>query len=219
MRLALSMPREPANSPSHRTANESKMESALVSIAKDIRAGLNPDRRALSFDECVASGQSCSYGPHGRRGELQCAYCGKEKSNLSNQEVISAADVFASKSRASTTLWAWVPVEPTLEMVEAGRIKGISKEQIRRIYSTMIKSSPKGVDPNQEDADRWRAAIAQPWVLASIPKDQGGGIRITINLYDVSPTPDMEPEDAIDSIRAKSVNSHGQERPPTQNHS
>lgn len=45
------------------------------------------DRKAASpavkaepgFDECVASGQSCSYGPHGRKGEMQCRYCGKEQ--------------------------------------------------------------------------------------------------------------------------------------------
>lgn len=29
------------------------------------------------FDECVASGQSCSYRPHGPDGEMQCEYCGK----------------------------------------------------------------------------------------------------------------------------------------------
>jgi hypothetical protein len=31
------------------------------------------------FDECVATGESCSYGPHGLHGEEQCQYCGKRK--------------------------------------------------------------------------------------------------------------------------------------------
>ena len=30
-------------------------------------------------DECVASGESCSYAPEGRNGEMQCRYCGKPK--------------------------------------------------------------------------------------------------------------------------------------------
>lgn len=31
-------------------------------------------------DECVATGQTCSYGPHGRNGERQCEYCGSAPS-------------------------------------------------------------------------------------------------------------------------------------------
>lgn len=31
------------------------------------------------FDECVASGQSCSYAAEGPKGEMQCRYCGKEQ--------------------------------------------------------------------------------------------------------------------------------------------
>lgn len=30
----------------------------------------------LGFAECAASGHSCSYGPHGPKGEMQCEYCG-----------------------------------------------------------------------------------------------------------------------------------------------
>lgn len=30
-------------------------------------------------DECVASGESCSYAPDGMNGEMQCRYCGKPK--------------------------------------------------------------------------------------------------------------------------------------------
>lgn len=37
-----------------------------------------PPLPAADFDECVASGQSCSYGPHGPKGERQCCYCGAE---------------------------------------------------------------------------------------------------------------------------------------------
>lgn len=33
-----------------------------------------------AFDECAASGESCSYRPDGPKGELQCRYCGKSKS-------------------------------------------------------------------------------------------------------------------------------------------
>lgn len=32
-----------------------------------------------SFRECAASGAGCSYGPHGRHGEIQCKYCGESK--------------------------------------------------------------------------------------------------------------------------------------------
>lgn len=30
-------------------------------------------------DECAASGESCSYRPHGPNGEMQCQYCGKSQ--------------------------------------------------------------------------------------------------------------------------------------------
>ncbi|WP_405124713.1 hypothetical protein ACEPMY_01295 [Ralstonia pseudosolanacearum] len=31
---------------------------------------------ATQWQECVASGQSCVFGPYGRHGERQCQYCG-----------------------------------------------------------------------------------------------------------------------------------------------
>lgn len=37
-----------------------------------------PQAEPPGFDECVASGQSCQYGPHGPAGEQQCRYCGSE---------------------------------------------------------------------------------------------------------------------------------------------
>jgi len=36
-------------------------------------------------DECVATGQTCAYGPHGRHGETQCKYCGAKPSTQSAQ--------------------------------------------------------------------------------------------------------------------------------------
>lgn len=47
--------------------------------ASAARFDTQPKGTAPGFDECVASGQSCSYGPHGPKGEMQCCYCGKEK--------------------------------------------------------------------------------------------------------------------------------------------
>lgn len=36
-----------------------------------------PKAQSDSFpDECVATGLTCTYGPHGPRGEIQCKYCG-----------------------------------------------------------------------------------------------------------------------------------------------
>lgn len=37
------------------------------------------------WDECGATGQSCSYRPDGPNGEMQCQYCGKEKPAASVQ--------------------------------------------------------------------------------------------------------------------------------------
>lgn len=50
------------------------LHSALATPAPSTVRILPP---SPSFpDECVASGQSCSYGPHGPDGEMQCQYCG-----------------------------------------------------------------------------------------------------------------------------------------------
>ncbi|MDE1139927.1 MAG: hypothetical protein PW999_09790 [Paraburkholderia tropica] len=37
------------------------------------------DGERAAFEECAASGDSCSYGPHGRHSEMQCRYCGKAR--------------------------------------------------------------------------------------------------------------------------------------------
>lgn len=38
------------------------------------------ERRKKAFldNECAATGQGCSMGPHGPNGEIQCQYCGRE---------------------------------------------------------------------------------------------------------------------------------------------
>ncbi|MDT9105750.1 hypothetical protein RSW49_22635 [Escherichia coli] len=41
-------------------------------------------------DECVATGTTCAYGPHGRHGETQCKYCGAAPS--SGQQAEPGAD-------------------------------------------------------------------------------------------------------------------------------
>lgn len=33
---------------------------------------------------CIASGAGCSIGPHGRKGEMQCEWCGKEYLDVPN---------------------------------------------------------------------------------------------------------------------------------------
>ncbi len=38
--------------------------------------------------------------------------------------------------------WVTVPVEPTLEMVEAGRLRYMAKHEVRRIYGNMIAAAP-----------------------------------------------------------------------------
>lgn len=49
----------------------------------------------------------------------------------------------------------------------------------------------------ENDARRWRASMAQPWVLSSMPG--GKGVSLTLSIYGVKANPDMEPEDAIDA--------------------
>jgi len=43
-----------------------------------------------SWDECYATGQCCSYGPHGLNGASQCEFCGKPEA--STIDGITAAD-------------------------------------------------------------------------------------------------------------------------------
>lgn len=49
---------------------------------------------AATWDECVASGQSCEYGPHGPNGEQQCRHCGSEPtaSNAGEWEASQTSD-------------------------------------------------------------------------------------------------------------------------------
>lgn len=50
-----------------------------ASILRAHIAAHGAEKQAPGFDECAASGQSCSYGPHGPDGAMQCRYCGKAK--------------------------------------------------------------------------------------------------------------------------------------------
>lgn len=47
-------------------------------LCKSVRAALAsaPVAGEALKDECAATGQTCSYGPHGPHGERQCKYCG-----------------------------------------------------------------------------------------------------------------------------------------------
>jgi len=36
------------------------------------------EQERSEFEFCIASGAGCSIGAHGRKGEIQCEWCGKE---------------------------------------------------------------------------------------------------------------------------------------------
>ncbi|ACR28665.1 hypothetical protein bglu_1g15220 [Burkholderia glumae BGR1] len=61
----------------------------LRDVARDAlnveRAAVSPATADRIPDECAASGGSCSYAPDGRHGEMQCRYCGKEKTATADE--------------------------------------------------------------------------------------------------------------------------------------
>ena len=48
----------------------------ILAILTRASAATVAEPKDWTADECVATGQTCNYGPHGRHGETQCKYCG-----------------------------------------------------------------------------------------------------------------------------------------------
>jgi hypothetical protein len=57
-------------------SHEQYQGNAWDDAAANIRASLPPQAAPAQDEECAATGTSCSYGPHGPKGAIQCRYCG-----------------------------------------------------------------------------------------------------------------------------------------------
>ncbi|QGA37540.1 hypothetical protein GAS19_07690 [Burkholderia glumae] len=71
-----------------RTRLDWKQMAGVIKLRLDRflkRAAVSPATADRIPDECVASGSSCSYAPNGRHGEMQCRYCGKEKTATADE--------------------------------------------------------------------------------------------------------------------------------------
>lgn len=91
-------------------------------------------------------------------------------------------------------------LEPTVAKSDGHPDLSASNETLAFIAAcnpSAIRELLDRLEAAEKDARRWRAAMAQPWVLSSMPG--GKGVSITLSIYGVKANPDMEPEDAIDA--------------------
>lgn len=93
-----------------------------VCVRSGLYAAKQPSQAQASFDECVASGQSCQYGPHGMRWEMQCSYCGKEQPSQSHYEEQPEGTIIPvdpSEMQPSQAVELSEPIENLIDATEA----------------------------------------------------------------------------------------------------
>ncbi len=108
-----------------------------------------------TVNECVATGQTCTYGPHGRHGEMQCKYCGAKPA--AQQQAEPGAD-----ERAASHIG-------TLEIGSDGEYNfRPNREEIQRVKPAFGDPSEKHRLYRAAQSGQ-RAGVADGWKL--VPKE------------------------------------------------